>query len=121
MHTGNYIAAIVSSQFVVQCELPSYFSVRPVHPSGPRDADARARKAVEEEPLWLRGHRGGAAAHRHHVAQGQFMVLLNNGWLDSGWTDLGHKIQPLSNICLYSVQGLSNGENCTGSVQSLSN
>ena len=48
-------------------------------------------------------------------------VLVNNGWLDSGWTDLGHKIQPLSNICLYSVQGLSNGENCTGSVQSLSN
>ena len=24
----------------------------------------------------------------------QSAVLVNNGWLDSGWTDLGHKIQP---------------------------
>ena len=49
------------------------------------------------------------------------VVLVNNGWLDSGWTDPGHKIQLLSKVCLHSVQGLSNGQESTGSVQSLSN
>ena len=57
----------------------------------------------------------------HICDLGKLTVLLNNGWLDSGWTDPGHKIQPLSNVCPYSVQSLSNGGKSTGSVQSLSN
>ena len=48
-------------------------------------------------------------------------VLLNNGWLDRGWTDPGHKIQLLSKVCPYSVKSPSNGQKSTGSVQSLSN
>ena len=35
--------------------------------------------------------------------------------------DLGPKIQLLSNVCLHSVQGLSNGQESSGSVHSLSN
>ena len=51
----------------------------------------------------------------------EYTVLVYNGWLDSGWTDLGHKIQLLSMVRPCSVKGLSNGKESPGSVQSLSN